>query len=209
MTRTAHTRFAAGLTVALMLLAAAPDARAGSAEVEPGAFVTRMVADVSKNLAGDLANGERRERFREMSGQYLALERIARFVTGGHWAEATATQRRAFRQAFRDLLRARFLPVLARADDVRFDVLNSRKVKAGIWQVGLRIRRPGPEADPVRVGLRVLQTDSGLRVGDVVTRGVSLGVTLREEYTSFLERHDGDLTALTRKVRQRVRELNG
>mgnify|MGYP006296906425 FL=1 len=209
MIRNARTFAAAGLTLVVLLLVAAHPARSGSADVEPGAFVHRMVADVAKNLAGDLERRERRERFREMSGQYLALQQITRFVTGGYWGDATAAERRAFRKAFRELLRARFLPVLAKAADVRFDVAGSRRVQAGLWQVGLNVSQPGPKSETTRVGLRVMQTDAGLRVADVVTKGVSLGVTLREEYTTFLERHDGDLTALTRRVRQRARDLNG
>lgn len=210
MNRIVQVPLVAALTAVLVLVAAPPRAvLAGSGEVEPGAFVERMVADVAKNLAADVERPERRERFRRMSQEYLALGTITQFVTGAYWSDATDSEQRAFRKAFRELLRARFLPVLARADDVRFTVAGSRRVKAELWQVGLNVHRPGPETDATQVGLRVMQTDAGLRVADVVTKGVSLGVTLREEYTTYLERHDGDLTALTRRVRQRARELDG
>ena len=202
--------FAASLMAVLMLFAAPfPSAVAGSGEEEPGAFVERLVAEVTNDLAGDVDRAERRERFQRMSRRYLALDQITQFITGAHWSQATAEEQRAFRKAFRELLRARFLPVLARADEARFDVAGSRRVKAGLWQVTLHVRRPGPKTDSTRVGLRVMQTEAGMRVTDVVTRGVSLGVTLREEYTTFLERHDGDLKALTRRVRQQARNLEG
>jgi phospholipid transport system substrate-binding protein len=161
---------------------------------------------VVARLSADIEEDTRQKRFHVMMDRYLAVDTITAFVTGPYWNEATASERDAFRAAFRDLLGARFLPALAKAGDVDIDIVGKRTLRDGLWSVTARVR-PGGTSGPTRVQLRVMQQEGSLRIADVVTRGISLGVTLREEYTSYLERHDGDFGALTERVRSRAADL--
>lgn len=194
------------LAVVVGLVVASPIPATTAVPSEPKPFVAHVIDRVVAELGGDVDASTRRDRFQGMMDRYLALDAITRFVTGRYWAEASDTDRSAFRTAFRDLLRVRFLPTLAKAGTVEVDMLGQRTLRDGMWSVTMRVR-PAQSAEATRVQLRVMRRGGDLRIADVVTRGVSLGVTLREEYTSYLERHDGDLGALTRKVRQRVAEL--
>jgi phospholipid transport system substrate-binding protein len=192
--------------VVVGLVMASPIPATAAVPSEPKPFVAHVIDRVVAELGGDVDASTRRDRFQGMMDRYLALDAITRFVTGRYWAEASDTDRSAFTTAFRDLLRVRFLPTLAKAGTVEVEMVGQRTLRDGLWSVTMRVR-PGQSADATRVQLRVMRRDGDLRIADVVTRGVSLGVTLREEYTSYLERHDGDLGALTRKVRQRVADL--
>jgi len=177
-----------------------------AAPSEPKPFVAHLLDRVVARLGADVDPATRRERFDAMMDRYLAVGSITKFVTGPYWAEAGAGERTALREAFRELLRARFVPALAKAGDVNIQILGKRTLSSGMWSVAMRVR-PDAAAEPTRVQLRVLERDGNLRIADVVTRGVSLGVTLREEYTSFLERHDGGLGALAERIRSRAADL--
>lgn len=173
----------------------------------PGEFVGFLVDRTAARLGANTPRAEREKAFRDMIDRYLATSIITRFVTGRHWDEADEAARRAFRGAFRTLLVNRFLPAFEGSQGMSFDVEGARRLKAGLWSVALRID-PGADAAPVAVQLRVIERGGGLKVADVMTRGVSLGLTLREEYTTFLRRHDGDLSALTRQIRERSAALS-
>lgn len=190
--------FALGLLLAAGSSAAAPS--------KPKPFVDHLVERVVSRLSGDVPAETRAERFDALVDEYLAMDTISGFVTGPYWSEASPEQRAAFRDAFRELVRARFLPTLADAGDVTFDVGDTRRLREGLWAVRV-VLQPDGGTEPVPVELRVMRGEDGLRVADIVTRGVSLGVTLREEYTSYLKRNDGDFDALTARVRAKVREL--
>jgi phospholipid transport system substrate-binding protein len=177
--------------------AAAPD--------EPKAFVAFLGDKVVSELSGTGTRADRVGRFQDLLDQYLAIPTVARFVTGPHWEKAAPEARDAFRDAFRTLLVNRFLPAFEGSQDVGFDVRGVRSVRDKLWQVKVRVQPP--DGEPVAVALRVLRRDGRLQVADVITQGVSLALTLREEYTTYLRRHDGDLTALTRKVRERADAL--
>jgi phospholipid transport system substrate-binding protein len=196
----------AGL-IAIGLLAGAPSSSAREAPDAPRDFVAFLADRVVARLGGDTPRAERAEAFQEMIDRYLALPIITRFVTGRHWSAASDAERQAFRDAFRTLLVNRFLPAFEGSQGMRFKVEGAESLKTGLWTVALRID-PGSDASAVAVQLRVIERGDSLKVADVMTRGVSLGLTLREEYTTFLRRHDGDLGALTRTIRERSAALS-
>ena len=181
-------------------------ATANAAPSEPKPFVAHVLDQVVARLGGDVDDATRGERFRAMMDRYLAVDSITKFVAGPYWAEASGDGRAAFREAFRELLGARFLPALSKAGDVDIEIMGKRTLRDRLWSVGMRVKPKGA-ADATRVQLRVVRRDGKLRIADVVTRGVSLGVTLRDEYTSYLKRHDGDLHALADRVRARAQDL--
>ena len=59
---------------------------------------------------------------------------------------------------------------------------------------------------PVTITWLVTQEDGGLRIADVVAEGMSLRMTQRSDYASFLAHHDGDVGALIEALKKQVGE---
>ena len=60
-----------------------------------------------------------------------------------------------------------------------------------------------PQGEPIVIDWRLKRTGEGYRIIDVATEGVSLAITLRAEYGSFLKR-EGDVAALAAALEKRV-----
>lgn len=178
-----------------------------AAPSKPGPFVEFVGERAIDKLADGKVRAERHALFAAMLEDYLALDAVARYVAGDAWSRAEPEAREAFRQAFKTLLVNRFVPAFAGHDEARIDVRDVARLKGnGGWAVRASVRAGGSE--PAAVTLRVIEGDDGLKVADVVTRGVSMALMLRQEYQAFLDRHDGDLRALTDKVREKARTLD-
>lgn len=177
-----------------------------AASKDPEIFVQDLIGTAVSQLGGEEPESVRARRFRGLIDEHLALPTIVRFVCGKHWPRASEEQREDFKVAFRRLLVSRFLPAFDSVEELDYEVKGAERLKPGLWSVVVGLR-PGPDADPVSVKLRILDRQGDMRVADVVIRGVSLGLTLREEYTTYLDRHGGKLSALTRDLRNRAEGL--
>lgn len=197
--------FLAIAAVALAAVAWAPEPAEAQAPEAPDAYVTFLGEQVIDKLGAEEPRPQRAERFKSMMERHLALDAIARFVTGRYWEKGSPEDRTRFRAAFKELLANRFLPAFEGQSDVDLAVRDSRKVGERLWVVKVRVHQPG--GDPTSIALRLLEGDAGLKVVDIVTQGISLGLTLREEYTTYLKNHDGDMNALISRIEARSREL--
>lgn len=191
--------------LALALTIASGSATAAPSKPEP--FVAKLGEEVLNKLGSDVPRAERARRFEAMIGEYLALDAISRFVIGRYWNSIEPAGRDAFQDAFTDLLVNRFLPAFEGQTQARLEVRDAARINDRIWAVRVEVLQP--DAAPTLITLRLLDAAHGLKVADVITRGVSLGLTLREEYTAFLERHEGRISALIDKLEHRSAELGG
>jgi len=197
--------FLAMAVVALGIGATAPLQARAQAPEAPDAYVTYLGDQVINKLSTDEPRAQRVERFKSIMERHLALDAIARFVTGRYWERGSAEERARFRASFKTLLVNRFLPAFAGQSDVDLEVLETRKVGERLWVVQVRVHQP--DVEPTSIALRLLEANGALKVVDIVTQGISLGLTLREEYTTYLKNHDGDMNALIGRIEARSREL--
>ena len=64
-------------------------------------------------------------------------------------------------------------------------------------------RQGGP---PLRIDWKVRRNGDGWRIADIVVEGVSMALTYRQEYTAFIQKHDGKLQALIDTMKAKARE---
>lgn len=208
-------RLLSGLTFALAVafgpgaaVTATPVVLAAAAEQpRPEAFVERLCNRVLEELGREAPQAERARAFRALIDEYLAMSTISQFVLGRYWSETAPAQREAFQSAFKTLLVNRFLPAFEGRSETRIQVGDSEKVSERLWAVRVVARQPG--GAPMPLTLRLVARDDGLGVADVIMKGISLALTLRQEYTAFLERHDGDIAALVAEIDRRAQDLAG
>ena len=193
------------LVAAVVLMALAGSGARAADPADAGAFLADLNHRFGEQLAAtDIAPEERERRFGALLEQTLNIEIIGRFVLGRYWRRASDEERKAFIEAFQRAIVRRFLPLLTeysggqlRVGRVRPDPRNP-----ALSTVTSRLLRP--QGEPVRVEWRIRREDGRYRIVDVVAEGVSIAITLRSEYSSFIRRHGGDVGALTESLRRQL-----
>ncbi len=159
------------------------------APADAGAFLVdlgeRAVAQLTE---GGIDEAERENRFRTLFNESFDVPAISRFVLGPYWRRTTSEQRLAFQRVFEDYVVQRFLPLFEEYSGETFVVErirddannpNHKFVTSTITQL---------TGEPVKVEWRVEQKDARYRVLDIQAEGVSMALTLRQEYGSVIRR---------------------
>ncbi len=184
-------------------LAAADAAQNARALADAGAFLVdlgeRAVAQLTES---GLDETERENRFRALFNESFDVPAISRFVLGPYWRRATGDQRQAFQAVFEDYVVQRFLPLFEDYSGETFVVErirddannpNHKFVTSTITQL---------TGEPVKVEWRVELKGTRYRVLDIHAEGVSMALTLRQEYGSVIRRIGVD--GLVRELRAKL-----
>lgn len=190
------------------LLAAPPMARAtqGAPVESPrdaGDFLVALGEKAVGQLSDESLDQSERERwFRDLFNESFDVPAISRFVLGANWRRASEQEKADFLDVFEDVIVQRFLPLFSdysvetfKIDRVRRDANNANHVF-----VNSTIFRESGE--PVSVEWRVREDEAGYQILDIVAEGVSMAITLRQEYGSVV-RQSG-VGGLVRQLRRKV-----
>ena len=178
--------------LAAVLLLAMGGARANDSE-EAARFMRDLSQQAIEKLTDATASeAEKEQRFRELIQTSFDLPRIGKFVLGVNWRRATPEQRQRFIEAFEDLQVQRFLPIFSKYSGESLQVTKVRQdqKKPSLFFVGSKVRRD--QGEPYSLEWRVRRRDTGYKILDVKTEGVSMAVTLRNEYGSVAKKHGID-----------------
>lgn len=192
-----------GLAVMMLAAVGTPGFAAefnGSAQ---SAFVTKLAEEAL--LAANnkvLTSADRRHRLEGLLDAEFDMPQIARFVLGRYWLKASDTERQEFSAAFRDFMVRVYSDRFIAYSGETFRVIGQRAENATSTVVYTEISEPA-SGQPVKVEWRVLQK-SGYRIVDMSIDGVSLALTKREEFGSYLQRSGGDLSALIRQLQVKM-----
>jgi phospholipid transport system substrate-binding protein len=193
--------------IGVLCLAAAPLVRpaaatAGSADQ----FIAALGDNVIKVITDESSTPDVKEQsFRQMFNEAFDSDEVMKFILGRHWRTATEEQRREFRQAFEDLAVKTYASRFGQYSGEQFKVRNAQRgATPDEYIVPSLIERPnGP---PVRIDWKVRQYGENWRIADIVVEGVSMALTYRQEYSAFIQKHNGQLQALIDTMKAKVRE---
>ena len=165
-------------------------------------YMTALAEDVIRVLSDRSVSRDAREaHFRQLLGRDLDIPLIARFAAGRSWRAAEPDQRRAYLAAFRDFVVTTYARRLGGVDVDRFDVIDTRPVGKRDIVVRSRVAKTGDR--PVRADWRLRQRDGRFRILDISLEGISMALTLRQEFASVLRRA-GSLDGLTDSLKQKT-----
>jgi len=180
----------------------APDGSADAAR----AFVTVLARNAIAIMAdSSLADSERIAKFRDLFVTSFDLLAIGQFVLGRHWRTASTEQQ------------ARFLKLFERQQVLtwanRFKYFNGQKIAiesadadtGNGWVVASHV--DGLNGGPVPVSWRVAQSGDGWRVMDLSIEGVSLALTLRQDFAAVLSSNGGQFDALLAAMQSKIDQL--
>lgn len=185
------------LCVALLVLAV--PARASA----PEAFVRDLAANALASLGEkEVADDEHERRFRGLLTQTFDLPRISRFVLGRYWRKATDEQRKSFVSLFEDFTVQAYAARFREIGSARLRVVKSREVSAN--QVLVLSFIELPDRAPIEVGWRIRERGSEQKIVDVVIEGVSMRISLRDEFTAVIRQSGGRIAGLLAALRRKT-----
>ena len=187
------------LLCALMLLLATPVFAAANPAIE---FMNDLAQEViEKGIQGTTTTDEREAFIHEKFTKILDLKAIGQFVLGTYWKKADETQRTAFLDAFTELL--------TKTWSDRFGMYSGQEVvfsgtRNAQQKNQLYVDSSIPGNPPVEIIWRIRPKDKGYVIIDIVIEDVSMAMSYRSEYTTFLQQHQGKLQDLIDELKTKA-----
>ncbi len=197
------------LSVLLVPIAAHAQAQVQTQTQPDPAQAATFVRQAGAELAGVVAGSTSPQDKQARLGPYLLRvvdeDGVARFCLGRYWLTATPEQRTEYLRLFRLVLLRGVVTRLGdyQAGAVKVSVNTPVQKPDGIY-VPTVVEREGNK--PVNITWLVTDDGGTMRIADVVAEGMSLRMTQRSDYASFMAHHDGDLGALIAALKKQVGE---
>ena len=159
---------------------------------------------IEQGVLADKSNAEQEIFFREKFTTNLDLKNISQMVLGVYWKKATEQEKNAFMEAFTDLTTKTWTDRfgLYQGQDIVFQGTRNAPQKNQIY-VDSKIN----DNPPIEVIWRLRQKDGGYKIVDIVVEDVSMVMSYRNEYTAFLQQHQGSVQALIDELRTKAKEF--
>lgn len=196
------------MIVGLAFAAGATFSDFAHAQALPGAG--RFIEALADKAVAALTNKntpreERVRRFRVLLNDHFAVEIIARWVLGRPWQTASADERAEYLRLFEDLIVFRYIDRFTEYAGEKLEVSRTLVVEGGDVMVYSKIVR-GDQPEPVEVDWRVRPRDGQFKIVDVMVKGISMGVTQRQEFASVFSRNNNSMSAFLSDLRDRVKK---
>lgn len=170
-----------------------------------GKFMETLADKAVAALTGkDVARPERVRRFRVLLNENFAVTTIARWVLGRHWNGATEIQRKEYLELFEDLIVLNYVDRFTEYSGEKLTVTKTITVENKDAIVYSVINRPN-HSEPLEVEWRVRLHGGGYKIVDVMVKGVSMGLTQRQEFAAVFSRNSSSMAAFLDELRQRVK----
>lgn len=195
--------FVLGSLAAVPMAGAQAQAQAGS-PAAAAAFIQKAGSDLAQVVSGAESVAEKRQRLLPFLDRTVDVDGIARFCLGRFWHSATPEQRAEYVRLFRVVLANGVAGRLGDYQEGATTVTTGRPdVRPDGIYVPTTVTRGSNPPNKV-TWLVVPANDGGFRIADVTAEGVSLRLTQRNDYASFLSRNSGDVGALIRAMATQV-----
>lgn len=155
------------------------------------AMVQAMVDEVVLLLNDkNLKREGRLQGLRGLFSKYMDLPFVGRFVLGRHWRPLDARKQTEYTAAFEDYVINIYAKRLDGYSGETIAITGARAVNDQDTLVASELRRhDGP---PVSLEWRVRQLNGAQKIIDVTVEGVSMAISQREEFATYLQRNSID-----------------
>lgn len=172
--------------------------------IKSGTDRALAVLNVCRDEESDEVRRQKREEIKKIAYDYVDFEEMGRRALGRHWKKLTPAQQDEFLRLFKDLL---YFTYIGRVDtytcgQTQTIAYDEEKI---LGRYALVKTRVSYQDQMVPVEYRMIQTDKGWMVYDVVIEGVSYVNNYRKQFDSILvNKPVDDLFAM---LRDKVAEL--
>jgi phospholipid transport system substrate-binding protein len=178
----------------------APVARAAD---DPAGFIQNLGNSVITIINDrSLSDEQSQAKFGELFTLSFDVPGISRYTLGRYWESATPQQVTEYTRLFGKYIVAVYSGRFSHYTGEKFRVLSSRPDADG--SVVSSEIAGGSTGQPVRIEWRVRKTPDGYRISDVVLAQMSMTTAQRSEFTSIVQRDNGNIDGLIMLLRQKV-----
>jgi phospholipid transport system substrate-binding protein len=196
-------RLVAALVLALVAVTPRPAPAAGHDDAV--AFMndlgTRVLGIINDKKEPEAA---RKQQFEKLVEGAFDLPRIARFVLGRYWRGASEDERQRFATAFERYMISIYWSRFTSYNGETFKVSSAQDEGNGTILVTTQIMRPDSGQSPVKVNWALEKLGGHFKIRDASLEGVSQALTYRDQFSSFIERNGGQVTALIKNLDARA-----
>jgi len=177
--------------------------RQAAAEQDPAVQLVQRAADQGIEVARANAGAAREAGIRRVLESYFDLAYMGRSTLGSYWDKTTPEQRQRFLKASAS--------VEARSYAERFGQYRGQTIAVGritprgngVSVVDSKLTQNS--GDPLTVQWEVRNEGQGPRIVDVRTEGVSMTMTRRADFVSYIRNHGGQVEALIDELEARAK----
>ena len=198
-----------GLLGAALLLSAGVAGRQAAAQTDIGrasAFIQttgqQLVAAIN-DQGHDLAT--RRQRVSAVLRQAVDIDGVGRFIIGRWWRNASPQEQQDYIKLFEETLIRNLSARFGEYQGVRFSLGRTQQRTEDDVLVNTVIERPN--SAPFSLDWRVGDINGQPKIVDVIAEGTSLRLTQRSEYSSVIQRNNGQIGALLQAMRGQIQQL--
>jgi phospholipid transport system substrate-binding protein len=189
---------AGALALILIGLAQVPNATASQ---DAGAFVSKTGTQGIEALRSDVAPTERLDRFRRLLQQDFDVPGIGLFALGRYRLRATPQEQQEFFRLYPDFTVRALSSRLNEYSGSPFRVTSTRAIGNETVVSSEIVRSNGSR---VLLDWHLIDGDGQYRIADVAVGGVSMKITLRDQFASWIENNGGRFGALLSVLRQQI-----
>ncbi len=192
--------FLAAFSIATVLC----HAPARAADPAAAAAFVKQTGNEFSAVVGDASTpDEKKRRLQPFVDKVVDVDEVARFCLGRFWNRATPEQQREYTDLFHRVLMNNIVGHMGDYKQTRVNViLGKPELRDGLVYVPTTIEREGNP--PAHVTWIVQQEGNSYRIVDVVAEGTSMRLTVRTDYNSFLNAHNGNVDALIKALRSQA-----
>jgi phospholipid transport system substrate-binding protein len=190
-----------------LLLLAVPFASDSSRAAEAGA--ASFITEFGNKMLGLVqaehnSPAELEQKMRPLVLDAFDAPRIARFALGRYWRGMSEGDRNQFTQVFEDYVVHVYSARFSGYRGERFVVTGAQPQATSGAQVTSTITQP-EGGSPIRLNWQLVRASDRYKIVDVSVEGISQALTYRDEFGSFIERHDGRVSDLIAELREKAK----
>ena len=180
--------------------------RQAVAEQDPAAQLVQRAANQVIEVAKATTGAAREAGIRRVLEAHFDLAYMGRSTLGNYWNQATPEQRERFLKASAS---AEARAYAERFGQYRGQTLTVGRINPrgdGVSIVDSKLNQSN--GDPVAIQWEVRNEGQGPRIVDVKTEGVSMNMTRRADFVSYIRNHGGQVESLINELEARARQRN-
>ena len=168
-------------------------------------FMYKLAKEIiEEGVLANKTNEEKEVFFREKFTTNLDLKNVSQMVLGVYWKKASDQEKKDFIDAFTDLTTKTWTDRfgLYQGQDIVFQGTRNAPQKNQIY-VDSKIN----DNPPIEVIWRLRQKEGGYKIVDIVVEDVSMVMSYRNEYTAFLQQHQGSVQTLIDELKSKAKNF--